>query len=261
MAQIVTNTPLVERNGRYGRWITTASLLVILAPLGITLPSLFSGKNQLPTEQLFLLYGALIVGLVLSNVGGYFLNRWGFKFYEAVGNALKGTDKKYRLYNYSLPVNHVLLSPYGVTVLLLKNLDGRIWANQKGWRMNVGILRVLRYFSAEQLGDPTRDLQAQVEKLDAFIRDRLGENFRAPMDGLIVFTNPRAQVEITNVELPVVILNASETALKDALKKPKNAPLLKKETYDGLYELFEEEAEARRVEAQRGLVIAGRKII
>ena len=68
------------------------------------------------------------LGLVLSNVGGYFLNRWGFKYYEAVGNALKGTDKKYRLYNYSLPVNNVLLSPYDVTVLLLKNLDGQIFA-------------------------------------------------------------------------------------------------------------------------------------
>src|SRR6476659_3842309 len=144
MAQIVTNTPLVERNARYGRWITTGSLLVILAPLAFTLPRLFSGKNDVPTEQLFLMYGALLVGLLLSNVGGYFLNRWGFKYYEAVGNALKGTDKKYRLYNYSLPVNNVLLTPFGVTVLLLKNLEGKIYASQTGWRMDVNIVRFLR---------------------------------------------------------------------------------------------------------------------
>jgi hypothetical protein len=261
MAQIVTNTPLVERNGRYGRWITTASLLVILAPLGITLPSLFSGSTELPGNQLLLLYGALLVGLVLSNVGGYFLNRWGFKYYEAVGNALKGTDKKYRLYNYSLPVNNVLLTPFGVTVLLLKNLEGQIWANPKGWRMNINILRFLRWFSSEQLGDPTKDLEKEIEKLRAFIQDRLGENFNPPIDGLIVFTNPRASVEITNVELPVVILSESEDALKNALRKPKNTPQLKKEVYDALFELFEEEAEARRVEASRGLVIAGRKIL
>lgn len=261
MAQIVTNTPLVERNARYGRWITTASLLIILAPLAFTLPSLFSGKNELPGNEIYFLYAALILGLILSNVGGYFLNRWGFKYYQAVGNALKGTDKKYRLYNYSLPINHVLLTPYDVTVLVLKNLDGQIHASPKGWQMNLSILRFLRYFSSEQLGDPTKELETQKEKLRAFISESLGEAFQPPLDGLIVFTNPRAQVEITNVELPVVILNSGEDALKNALKKPKNTPQMKKEMYDALYELFEEEAEARRVEASRGLVIAGRKIL
>ncbi|MCC7165342.1 MAG: NERD domain-containing protein [Anaerolineae bacterium] len=261
MAQIVTNTPLVERNAKLGRWITTGSLIVILAPLAITFPALFSGRSEIPTEQLLLLYGALILGLVLSNVGGYFLNRWGFKYYEAVGNALKGTDKKYRLYNYSLPVHNVLLSPYDVTVLLLKNVDGQVTVDSKGWRMNLNLLRFLRWFSSEQLGDPTRDLEAQKEKLLAFIHDRLGAGFNPPVEGLIVFTNPRARIEITNVDLPIVFLPSSEDALKNALKKPKNAPQLKKEVYDALYELFEEEAEARRVEASSGLVIAGRKIL
>lgn len=260
MAQIVTNTPLVERNSRLGRWITTGSLIVILAPLAITFPALFSGRNEIPTDQLFILYGALILGLVLSNVGGYFLNRWGFKYYESVGNGLKGTDKKFRLYNYSLPVNNVLLTPYDVTVLLLKNMDGQIYASPKGWRSNVNLLRFLRWFSTEQLGDPTKELEDQKTKLLEFIHDRLGDTFNPPIEGLIVFTNPRAQVQITNVDLPVVILNSSEDALKNALKKPKNAPQLKKEVYDALYELFEEEAEARRVEASSGVVIAGRRI-
>lgn len=260
MAQIVTNTPLVERNARYGRWITTGSLLVILAPLAITLPSLFSGKNDLPTDQLLIMYGALIIGLVLSNVGGYFLNRWGLKYFEAVGNALKGTDKKYRLYNYSLPVNNVLLTPYDVTVFLLKNLDGQIRASQSGWRMNIGILRFLRWFSSEQLGDPTKDLETQKGKLRQFIAERLGDKVQPPIEGLIIFTNPRATVEMTNVDLPVVLLNSSEDALKNALKKPKGASQMPKEMYDALFELFEEEAEARRVEASRGLVIAGRKL-
>lgn len=261
MAQIVTNTPLVERNARYGRWITTASLIVILAPLAFTLPSLFSGKNDLPTDQLFIMYGALILGLVLSNVGGYFLNRWGLKYYEAVGNALKGTDKKYRLYNYSLPVNNVLLTPYDVTVLLMKNLDGKIYANQNGWRMNVGILRFLRWFSTEQLGDPTKDLEAQKEKMMAFINERLGAGVKPPMDGLIIFTNPKAEIEITNVDLPVIFLPSNPDVLKNALKKPKNTQPMPKAMYDALFELFEEEAEARNIEASRGLVIAGRKII
>ncbi len=261
MATIVTNTPLVERNAKYGRWITTGSLIIILVPLAITFPALFSGRGEIPTEQLFLMYGALLFGLVLSNVGGYFLNRWGFKYYEAVGNALKGTDKKYRLYNYSLPVNNVLLTPYDVTIFLLKNMDGKVYGSQKGWSTPFSPLKLLRWFSIEKLGDPVKELEQEKEKLRAFINERLGDKLNPPIEGLIIFTNPRAEVSITNIDPPVVILNSSEDALKNALKKPKNAPQLKKEVYDALYELFEEESEARRLEASSGLVIAGRKIL
>jgi len=259
MAQIVTNKALVERNARTGKILTTASLIVILAPLAITFPVLFSGGTELPANSLLLMYGALLVGLVLSNVGGYFMNRWGFKYYEQLEKALKGTDKKYRLYNYALPVANVLLTPYGITILLLKNLDGRVSVNQNGWRSNFDIVRLLRWFSAEQLGNPTQMLQTQQEKMAAFLHDRLGATFNPPIDGYIVFTNPKAEVQITNVELPIVFLPESPDALKNALKKPKGAPQLSAQDYNALYELFEEEAEARRIEAERGLVIAGRK--
>jgi hypothetical protein len=260
MAQVVTNKSLVDRNARMGKILTTTSLIVILAPLALTFPALFSGQSELPGNSLLLMYGALIVGLILSNIGGYFMNRWGFKYYEQLEKALKGTDKKYRLYNYSLPVPNALLTPYGITVLLLKNLDGHIYVNQNGWRMNFDLLRLVRWFSAEQLGNPTKDLETQTEKLVAFIHDRLGEDFNPPMDGLIVFTNPKAVIEVSNIELPIVFLPESPNALKDALKKPKGTPLISQQDYNALYELFEEEAEARRIEAERGLVIAGRKL-
>jgi hypothetical protein len=119
----------------------------------------------------------------------------------------------------------------------------------------------LRWFSTEKLGDPVQDLEQEKEKLRAFIRERLGEKLDPPIDGLVIFTNPRAEVSITNIDPPVVLLNSGEDALKNALKKPKNTPQLTKEAYDALYELFEEEAEARRIEASSGLVIAGRKIL
>ena len=122
-------------------------------------------------------------------------------------------------------------------------------------------MRILRWFSTEQLGDPTKDLQTQIDKLTAFIHDRIGENFNVPIEGLIVFSNPKVSVEITNVDLPVIVLNQDPDGLKNALKKSKTAPALTKEQYDALYTLFEEEAEARSVEAQRGLVIAGRKLL
>lgn len=241
--------------------LTTASLIVIIGPLFFTIPSLFSGKNEIPTDQLLLLYGALLVGLVLSNVGGYFLNHWGFKQYERVGTALKGLDKRFKLYNYLLPASNILLTPYGITVLLIKNVEGQVFVNQKGWRQAVGLLRFLRWFSAEQLGDPTRDLETQKEKMRAFIDEKLGADFQVPIDGLILFTNPKVTVEISNVDLPVVNLNENEDALKNALRRDKKTPQIPKADYDKLYALFEEQANAERARAEQGIRVLGFKVL
>lgn len=260
MAQITTNQPLVDSRARLGRMLTTASLIVILGPLFFTIPTLFSGKNDMPTDQLLLLYGALFLGLILSNVGGYFLNRWGFKQYERVGTALKGLDKRFKLYNYLLPVSNALLTPFGVTVLLIKNIDGQVAVNQKGWRQTTGLVRLLRRFSAEQLGDPTRDLETDEKKMREFIAERGGADFQPPIEGLIVFTNPKVSLEMSNVQLPVVNLNENEDALKNALRRDKKAPQLSKADYDKLYAIFESEANAQREKAERGFTLLGRKV-
>lgn len=260
MAFIITNEKLVERRTRLGRYLTTASLIVILAPLFFTLPLLFAGRQDLPPNQLLLLYGALLIGLILSNLGGYLLQRWGTKTHERVASALKGLDKRYRLYNYLLPAPHVLLTPYGVVVLLIKNVDGEVYADHKGWRQSVSLLRLLRWFSAERLGDPGKDLAEQQAQMRALIQKNLGADFDPPLEGYIVFTNPYVRVEIHNVELPVVVLNEKEDALKDALRRPKSVPQISKTVYDKLCALFEQEADARREQAERGFTVFGRQL-
>ena len=37
---------------------------------------------------------------------------------ELIDQALKGLDKKYTLYHYSIPVSHLLVGPAGVWILL-----------------------------------------------------------------------------------------------------------------------------------------------
>ena len=100
--------------------------------------------------------------------------------------------------------------------------------------MNFDLLRFLRWFSSEQLGNPTKELQTQMDKMSAFIHDAIGENFNPPIDGLIVFPSPKVNVDVTNVELPIVVLNQNVDALKNALMKPKGVAPISKQDYDEL---------------------------
>lgn len=243
MAQISTNEPFVENRKRLGRYASFGGLAII-----------FGGLVASIQNQFLLAYGALIVGFILSNFGAYFLSRWGLDAHEKLTSALKGMDKRYRLYNYLLPAPNVLLTPFGVTVFLVKNQEGQIVADEKGWRQPTSILgtfvRFMRALSAEALGDPAEDLEKQKAKMREFITDGLRENGAVPVEGYIVFTNPRAAVTLSEVETPVIVLNVQPDAIKNALRRDKRAAPLSTRVYDDLVTLFEREAEEKTERAQ-----------
>src|SRR5919202_2411009 len=160
MAQVSTNEKFIETRTRIGRYASLLGLGIIAAGFIASLQN-----EVLPA------YVALIIGFILSNVGAYYLNRWGLRAHERLSAALKGLEKRYRLYHFLLPVPHVLLGPSGVTVFLVKNQDGKIEGDEKGWRQGSSILRLFRALSTEPLGNPARDLDAQKEKMRAFVAE------------------------------------------------------------------------------------------
>ncbi len=243
MAQINTNEPLVENRKKLGRYTSLAGLAII-----------FGGLVASFQNQFLLAYGALIVGFLLSNFGAYFLSRWGLGTHEKLTTALKGMDKRYRLYNYLLPVPNVLLTPYGVTVFLIKNQEGPIVGDKTGWRQRAGILggivRFMRALSAEALGDPPKELEQQKETMKKFIVAALREKDNVPVEGYVVFTNPRVGVTLDDIKTPVIVLNKQPDAIKNALRRDKRAAPLPEGVYDDLVELFEKEAGEKTERAQ-----------
>jgi hypothetical protein len=243
MAQISTNEALIENRKKIGNYATLAGLAII-----------FGGVIASVQNQILLAYGALIAGFVVSNIGAYFLSRWGLGAHEKLTAALKGLDKRYRLYNYLLPVPNVLLTPYGVTVFLIKNQDGAIVADEKGWRQPTGLLggivRSMRALSSDRLGDPPTELEAQKELMKNFIAQALGASGQAPVEGYVVFTNPRAQVTLANAKVPVLLLNKQPDALKNALRRDKRASQLPGAIYNDLVAFFDKEAEEKTAQAQ-----------
>ncbi len=241
MAQIYTNEPLIETRARIGRYASLGGLAII-----------FGGLIASFQENILIAYGALIVGFILSNVGAYFMNRWGLNAYKKVNEAMKGLGKQYSLYNYYLPLPHVMLTPYSVVVLLVKNQDGKITATPKGWREGQSIMRLLRSFSTEGIGDPPKELEAQKEQMRAFLSENLGEDKKIPIEGYIIFTNPAAEVKIENVDAPVIVFKDQPDALKNALRRDKRTPTIPDDVYNRVVQLFAETAEESAAKAEKG---------
>src|SRR5690348_14839638 len=105
--RLITNEKVVKRNAAIGKYATIAGLVILIGGVVVSLNTQTSNN---PAYQ-WIPLGTLIVGFILSNVGTYYMNRFGRepRSDTALDGALKGFDDKYRLYNYYLPGSHFLV--------------------------------------------------------------------------------------------------------------------------------------------------------
>jgi len=193
--QVITNEKLIKNRARLGRIASFAGLAVLV--LGLV-ASLYS-------QWMLASFGCLFVGFLLSQVGIYNANRWVKepRADQTLDKILKGFGDRYHLYNYVLPASHVLLAPSGLCVITAKDQGGKVRCEGERWRHASGWKRILRLFGQEGLGNPTKEVRAEVEKLRRFLAQRLpGEE--APVEGVIVFTNPQVDLETENPAVPVL---------------------------------------------------------
>jgi hypothetical protein len=116
---------------------------------------------------------------------------------------LKGFGGRYHLYNYVLPASHVLLAPFGLCVINPKHQAGQVRCEGEKWHHASGWKRVLRLFGQEGLGNPTKEVRAEVERLRRFVAERFPDE-EVPIEGVVVFTNPQVDLETENPAVPVL---------------------------------------------------------
>lgn len=133
---------------------------------------------------------ALAVGFVFAQVGLHLAHR--YLRQPRPDEVLDRSAAKYarkqngRMYHYLLPAPHVLLLPSGVVVLNAKFQTGNISADGDTWRQTGLGLR--RFFGREGLGNPTREAESMVAKMNAYIEANAPEAKGAPVWPVIVFT-------------------------------------------------------------------------
>ena len=152
----------------------------------------------------------LFSGFALAMVGIYYANRWVKKPRPEVilDISLKGLSDAHRLYHYTRLGDHILLTPNGVVALETVNLEG-VFTYQKGrWKQKFSVSRALRFIVEERLGDPASAAASSVELVKRYLMEGAPEGLESqvgatPVQALVVFTHPNAQVVAKDAPIPV----------------------------------------------------------
>ena len=208
--QTVTNTRLVESRGKWGKRLTWIGLIFLFGAVFMPFrPELVDWS-----------WPVMIFGFVVTNLGMFYFNRYVRPPLpqDILDKELKGLDNRYRLFNYLGPVEHVLITPTGILAITIRRMSGDIRCTGEKWSMKTGLLTKLRFFSEDQLGNPSYDLRRDVSKvqnlLEAGLPDTQGEK-PVPIGGFVFFSNPGANLSIEDAS--VRVLNTKN--VKDYLRK------------------------------------------
>lgn len=218
--KILTNEKTIRRNAKIGQFTSLASLLILGGGMYVSF--------AYPT-QLSISFGALLVGFILSQVGIYFGNRWGRRprIDEKISAALKGLGKEYTLYHFLTPVHHLLVGPAGIWIIEPYYQRGTISFEKGKWKQKGGgfFLSYLKIFAQEGLGNPGFEVKADLDNLtEAFKKSLTDRGEVPPVNAVLVFTDPRAELQTEGAPWPVLKIDQLKNHLRNAAKQNPLAP-------------------------------------
>lgn len=208
--QTVTNTKLVQSRGTWGKRLAIIGFIMLFAAVFMPLRD----------ELLVFSWPVMIIGFVISNIGMFSYNKYARPPlpHDLLDKALKGLDNRFRLYNFTTPVPHVLLTPSGVMVIVLRRMGGDISCHGERWQAKTSFLSKLRIFTEDQVGNPALDLRQDASRLQALLEAKLssteGEKPVA-LGGFVYFSHPDAKLALDQPTVPVL----TDRNLKDYLRR------------------------------------------
>ncbi len=218
--RVVTNQQYVKRNRTIAQILFFLSLAILTGGLIFT--------NTLARDNELLLYVPCLVmplGLITTLISVRLTNEYVRPPHpdEAIREGLKGINRRSILYNYVLPVKHVLIAPQGVYTLTTRfqetrfKVEGDKWFN---WRARGPLGPLFLYLRQEGLGDPFKDADKDADKVQAIV-DQAVPGADIEVQPVIVFTSPKATLEVDDPAIPV--------AYADPKKKPSLKSLLRED--------------------------------
>lgn len=228
MRTIVNDKLATNRGQSAKRGLIVGTVLLTLSVLGALQP-----RFMLPA------YAVVLLGTVVTSWAGRAAAKWlgDLRGDRVLAKVLKGLDNRHRLYSYVLPAEHVLLSVADVFVLRVQRQDGKISCRGEKWRRHFHLQRLLGILSEERLGNPSKQARREAEQLRRFVTDH-SPDVDVPIQPVIVFVNPRAELDVTRPTVPAVPLSE----LKRHLRHSTGDREMPKEAYRALARLFDEQA-------------------
>jgi len=225
--KIIVNDQLIARRARLGKIFTFAGLGLLLVGLIISL-------IMAQTVSFLVSLGCLLAGIIASSIGTVNMNRWVRepRADQVLSRGLKGFDDRYRLYNYTLPAPHVLLTPTGLYVLTAMLQEGAIRYEDGKWHRNFSLGRAIRFLGDEGVGRPFALGDNEMLAMQRFLeQNEVAEGVE--IENVLVFVHPKAQVEVHEPPRPVVMPKDLKRAIRSGQNK------ISPDRYRRLHELFE----------------------
>jgi hypothetical protein len=208
--KIVKDDKKIKRYSILGQVASLGGLVILAGGMFLS----FRNPNKIGFAWL-----ALLIGFTLSQVGIFFGNRWGRRPRpdEHLDNALKGMDDRHTIYHYMVAVNHLLVGPSGVWVLLPRHQVGKITFEKGRFRQKGGgvLQGYLRIFAQEGLGRPDLELAGEIDAVRKYFKKMLPDQESPVIQGVVVFTNEKTELDVEDAPIQVV----SVKKLKDLIRK------------------------------------------
>jgi len=230
--RIITDPQKIKRNSKIGLYTSLASLVLLVAAVILT----FNSDPRMVSYSFF----AMIAGLILSQIGVYFANRWGKspRIDERITQSLKGLDDRYTLYHYTTPVPHLLTGPAGIWVIVPQYQAGTItYDNNRNRYRQKGVGFFARFVGQESLGRPDLEAKAYQEEFEKFLKKSLEDGSVPQINTIIVFTNPKAIVQVQNSPIPTLHVEK----LKDFVRRKSKEQAVSMDLIRQVGELLPEE--------------------
>lgn len=197
--RVVRNTGYLKRRQRGARVMTLGGVIGLGSAIVMTFQP----------DLILLAYAVLIFGFIFFNAGMQQVTLWNRspRSDEVLDQLLRRLNDRYTLIHFpeisGMRPMHVLVYPAGLLVITTRILAGQFVVDGDRWRqLGRRFLRMF-LFSGPQLGNPTIENQRQQEALRSFMEE-MDLPGRDMVDGLIVFLNPRAVLEVKNSPITVV---------------------------------------------------------
>lgn len=216
--KIVSDPKKIQRYYKVGMYTSLASLILLFAAVGLTIAG--QGRADLTTYSFI----AMILGLLLSQVGVFFSNRWGKspRVDERISQGLKGLDDRYVLYHYTSPVPHLLTGPSGVWVLVPQYQGGTITFEKNHYKQR-GISFFSRVIGQEGIGRPELEAQGYQHDIEKMLKKAFGNEDIPAVQSIIVFTSPKANVQVQESPYPTMhVEKLKDFVRRKAKEQPAN---------------------------------------
>lgn len=215
--KVITNEEIIANRKKWAGILAPVGLIFLIAGLGTNFLSL--QEDGFDETMFYITLACLFIGFITSTMGTSMVHRWVKepRADQILSKILKGLDNKNLLLNYTTNIPHVLITQNKVFALTIKSQKGKITVNKEKWKREFNLSRVFSYFSEEGLGNPTFEAEHNVKTLLKLLQKHI-PNLDVSIEPLIIFTDPKAELSITEPTIPILKGSELKAFIRESLK-------------------------------------------